>query len=206
MTELARLDAPDAELVRELDDANTEYCNCCHKDGSLDEAAFRDVGFNRGSLFHSAAKRLREMAAERDAFLAGQIENADANGIPAEYTEVGRRNYIIGMLSTKLTAAEDRLAAVSADAERYRWLREQEWSASKLCVVVEPKRAVKLGHDCPSLHRLDEAIDAARAASEGNKGKGRTVGSYPVYRCSRCGRPSKLLWLGLCQKCFGGQK
>lgn len=50
------------------------------------------------------------------------------------------------------------------DAERYRWLRAQHWNDSLLAVVADPKDAVKLGHDCPSLDRLDAAIDAAMLA------------------------------------------
>lgn len=57
-------------------------------------------------------------------------------------------------------------AALLKDAERYRWLREQYWNDGALCVVATPKVAVKLGHDCPSLERLDAAIDAARQALE----------------------------------------
>ena len=54
------------------------------------------------------------------------------------------------------------LAACREDAERYRWLRECDWNASPLCVVVRPKENVRLGSDCPSWSRLDAAIDAAR--------------------------------------------
>jgi len=50
------------------------------------------------------------------------------------------------------------------DAERYRWLRSQHWNTGLLAVVADPKAAIKLGYDCPSLDRLDEAIDAAIAA------------------------------------------
>ena len=50
--------------------------------------------------------------------------------------------------------------AIRLDAARYRWLRSQNWNDGVLGVVVNPKTAVKLGHDCPSLDRLDEAIDA----------------------------------------------
>jgi hypothetical protein len=50
---------------------------------------------------------------------------------------------------------------VERDAARYRWLREAHWSGSPLCVVADPKNSVKLGVDCPSLGRLDEALDAA---------------------------------------------
>ena len=51
--------------------------------------------------------------------------------------------------------------AIRIDATRYRWLRAQFWDQAKLCVVANPKDAVKLGHDCPSLERLDELIDQA---------------------------------------------
>jgi len=47
------------------------------------------------------------------------------------------------------------------DAARYRWLRRQHWNTGKLAVVVDPKNAVRLGHDCPSNDRLDAAIDEA---------------------------------------------
>lgn len=47
------------------------------------------------------------------------------------------------------------------DAERYRWLRAQHWNTSPLCVVAEPKDAVKLGHCCPSGEYLDIAVDDA---------------------------------------------
>lgn len=49
------------------------------------------------------------------------------------------------------------------DAERYRWIRVQQWDASCLAVVASPKKAVKLGYDCPSGDRLDKQIDAAMA-------------------------------------------
>ena len=50
--------------------------------------------------------------------------------------------------------------AIRADAARYRWLRSQSWS-STLCVVANPKDAVRIGQDCPSHDRLDEMIDDA---------------------------------------------
>lgn len=52
------------------------------------------------------------------------------------------------------------------DAARYRWLRRQNWNEAELCVVAQPAQAVKLGHDCPSLDRLDVAIDAAIAKGD----------------------------------------
>ena len=57
--------------------------------------------------------------------------------------------------------------AMRKDAARYRWLRSQHWNESLLCVVANPKAAVRLGHDCPSLGRLDEAIDGAMKQNAG---------------------------------------
>lgn len=53
------------------------------------------------------------------------------------------------------------------DAQRYRWLRKQHWNEGVLCVVAQPKNALKLGFDCPSLDRLDGFIDSAIAAQGG---------------------------------------
>ena len=53
-------------------------------------------------------------------------------------------------------------AELRKDAERYRWLRNQDWFSSPISAVRNPKKAVKLGHDCPSRERLDAAIDAAK--------------------------------------------
>lgn len=57
------------------------------------------------------------------------------------------------------------LESAQADAARYRWLREQSWFDGPLCVLRDPKKVLTtgagLGADCPSLGRLDEAIDAA---------------------------------------------
>lgn len=52
------------------------------------------------------------------------------------------------------------------DAERYRWLRARHWDTSPLAVVVDPKNSVKLGRDCPSKDRLDEAIDREMARAK----------------------------------------
>jgi hypothetical protein len=62
--------------------------------------------------------------------------------------------------------------ALRQDAERYRWLRQQDWFEGDLCVLRDPKRSLTsgagLGADCPSHERLDAAIDAARAALKGD--------------------------------------
>ena len=60
-----------------------------------------------------------------------------------------------------LLEAADEIERLRKDAERYRWLREQQWSSSPVCVVADPKRAVKIGHTCPSREYLDIEIDAA---------------------------------------------
>ena len=65
-----------------------------------------------------------------------------------------------------LLAKEAECEALRVKAARYDWLREQHWIDSTLCVVRTPKKNIVLGADCPSLERLDDAIDAARAAAE----------------------------------------
>ncbi len=54
--------------------------------------------------------------------------------------------------------------AQEKNAARYLWLRAQNWNDGLLAVVADPKDAIKLGYDCPSLDRLDEQIDAAMLA------------------------------------------
>lgn len=44
-------------------------------------------------------------------------------------------------------------------AERYRRLRECHWSNSQMCVVMDPKKSILLGSDCPSRELLDAAVD-----------------------------------------------
>ncbi len=57
-----------------------------------------------------------------------------------------------------LVLGDERNAAVR-DAERYRWLRVQNWFSSPLAVVTKPIEAIKLGYECPSGNRLDALID-----------------------------------------------
>jgi hypothetical protein len=66
-----------------------------------------------------------------------------------------------GPLPLFRTEADERIASLETDALRYRWLRDQDWDTAKMCVVIEPKKNVKLGSDCPSRERLDDAIDKA---------------------------------------------
>jgi len=76
-----------------------------------------------------------------------------------------------------LAALLKELDAAKADAERYRWLRDQDWFDGPMCVLCDPKRVltkgIGIGADCPSRDRLDTAIDKARASltpSIGEKG------------------------------------
>ena len=57
----------------------------------------------------------------------------------------------------------DLAAELRENAARYEWLRAQHWESSPLCVVCDPKDAVKLGRTCPSGEYLDMEIDALRA-------------------------------------------
>jgi len=71
-------------------------------------------------------------------------------------------NVARGIKSRIVYATRD--AAPNINEQRYLWLREQHWNESNVAVVLAPKKAVKLGYDCPSGQRLDEIIDAARSA------------------------------------------
>ena len=77
------------------------------------------------------------------------------------------RDKIIANLRDQLEQARagDAAGKDSVDAARYRWLREQYWNEADMAVVCDPKKSVKLGFDCPSGKRLDEAIDSAIASS-----------------------------------------
>lgn len=67
-------------------------------------------------------------------------------------------------LRGQVASLQARLDAAEKDAARYRWLREQQWNTASLFVIAGSKSLVRLGTDCPSLARLDAAIDAARSA------------------------------------------
>lgn len=67
-----------------------------------------------------------------------------------------------GKASSAVFDQLDRIAALEADAERWRTLRAFHWSEAPMCVVMNPKENVRLGANCPSGDLLDAAIDAAR--------------------------------------------
>jgi len=94
---------------------------------------------NAASITASSAEIVQPIEDKRD--LAQVVE--DAGGWGAETEQF-------------LIAQEDK-----RDAERYRWLRKRHWNDSTLFVVAGHHSLVRLGTDCPSDERLDEAIDAA---------------------------------------------
>ena len=71
------------------------------------------------------------------------------------------------LLESQRQQAYAQIAALRADAERYRWLRIQDWFDGPMAVVVNPKDAIRLGHDAPSRDRLDAAIDVHVAEVQG---------------------------------------
>lgn len=76
---------------------------------------------------------------------------------------------VVASVDAELRRLDAENKALRADAERYRWLREQNWHDSDLCVVRRPRQAIKPGYDCPSGERLDEFCDAAIAAQAAAK-------------------------------------
>ena len=79
----------------------------------------------------------------------------------ARHCEANAFRIEIRNLKSQVVRLEAQRDELLQDAKRYRWLREQHWSKDGLCVTYA--HAVKLGYDCPSGERLDEAIDDAIA-------------------------------------------
>lgn len=67
----------------------------------------------------------------------------------------------IASLNSEISRLKFKMESMQKDADRYLWLRNQHWNDSIMCVVIGPKKNVKLGSDCPTLVRLDDAIDEA---------------------------------------------
>ena len=59
----------------------------------------------------------------------------------------------------EVSYTQETFDALERDAERYRKLRLMDWFSSDYCVVMNPKQAVRPGHDCPSHSRLDKLVD-----------------------------------------------
>lgn len=94
---------------------------------------------------------LKRMSTPLDeSILKGATAEADAHSMKLI------RDYVLG-------AEPAQSSADAEDAALYRWLRAQNWNESTLFVVAGGRSAVRLGTDCPSGERLDEAIRAARS-------------------------------------------
>jgi len=91
------------------------------------------------------------------------MEVAVGKRAPLTLTEYRDLALSLGKPSEYHTDAQRALLAEDRDAGRYRRLRAQHWASSSLAVVRNPKVAVKLGHECPSLDRLDALVDALEA-------------------------------------------
>lgn len=87
-------------------------------------------------------------------------QHAEIERLTAALDEARAERSVAYLAFERVSAERD---ALRADAERYRWLRNTHWSTNPLCVVSDPKNAVKLGHTCPTGEYLDMEIDAARA-------------------------------------------
>lgn len=76
-----------------------------------------------------------------------------------------------------------RAGAFDPDGERYRYLRSLFWSDGPMCVVMNPKVAVKLGHECPFGELLDAKIDAARGAATATRDLWEALPGYLIDNC-----------------------
>jgi len=85
---------------------------------------------------------------------------ADVEAMCAKLDEAFKAFDDYGLRRT-LTDAAAVLRSLSKDAERYRWLREQNFAHEAACTI-----NWNIGHDWQSIDGLDAAIDAALAAKE----------------------------------------
>lgn len=115
---------------------------------------------------------MSQVLSEQDVRDAGGIVHRDGNVF---FTNIDKLNAaILAKLADKDAERDKRIAelereleAVRKDAERYRWLRLQDWYDSPVAVVANPKEAIKLGHDAPSREQLDALVDSHVADVQG---------------------------------------
>lgn len=95
-----------------------------------------------------------------DAFVHDSVEALEQH-IYAGYMSMCACEYAAHAINShdELVEENERLRELERDAMRYRFLRECNWNESPLCAVVDPKKVIKLGADCPSTTRLDDFID-----------------------------------------------
>ncbi|MFL9899030.1 hypothetical protein PQR71_12850 [Paraburkholderia fungorum] len=100
-------------------------------------------------------------------------DSSHARVVPKRFAELCRETFklCVSQLVQPATASQPAQTQVALtddarDAARYRWLRRQHWNEAEMFVVAGSKSQVRVGTDCPSLVRLDDAIDAALAAAQ----------------------------------------
>ena len=99
------------------------------------------------------------MSAKQYLKMADAIPDCEL-GFPAYWSDEMVRHAAHAINShDELVAENERLREFERDAMRYRFLRECHWNESPICAVVDPKKVIKLGADCPSTTRLDDFID-----------------------------------------------
>ena len=130
------------------------------------QARVKELEAERDEYQQAADKLAAENKVMRDAIEASRKQEAVAVFVSDdEYSHVDLTVHQGGPLvnGQRLYAAPVVAPGVLKDAERYRWLRERSWwdTPSTVCVVADPKNAIKLGSFCPSSDLLDAAIDAA---------------------------------------------
>jgi hypothetical protein len=119
----------------------------CFMSETFEVALFTDATAKWPDMF--PVYRLPPDAAAQIEVLKGELLGADA----LHEAEIAMHN-----------KTKEKIAKLEADAKRYRALRQMTWHASPLCVVANPRQAVKLGYYCPSGNPLDETIDLIIAA------------------------------------------
>lgn len=110
----------------------------------------------------STEKELMKLVADygKECICAGIAELNANDAVKQRMRDDVRKSH--EALTARLRALLAELEAEREDAARYQWLRNQHWHESPMCVVTQPNKSIKPGFDCPSVDRLDEAIDAAR--------------------------------------------
>ena len=139
------------------------------------DGAYADHGSARDSLERFASRvKADALEAQAKEIEALRVSNEklieDRARFPDKPDDIGRMiSARIGNLKAAAKqyeeswrAAQLRADVLQADAERYRWLREQHWSTSAMAVITNPIDNARLGTFCPSEKLLDDAIDAAR--------------------------------------------
>lgn len=170
---------------------NTQLCGCTrlqarfwHADQMLiARAAFPKLNTGTAQSNESLIQRVAELerwldyiAAPNDPNRKELLNHAEARAESLQsqldrYTRISESGESLGgeLEEREMRIAlQSQLAAAQEDARRYRWLREQHWNESDMVVVRHPENSLKPGFDCPSGHRLDEIIDSAIDAAQGD--------------------------------------